>query len=56
VIGHSIALPPEIKRWVVQTFLSAGSRAILVPRLGDWKVAPTRRLESLRYGGNVKMS
>jgi len=39
---------------VAQTFLSAGSRDILVPcfwrqATGDWKVPRTRRLESLRY-------
>jgi hypothetical protein len=39
---------------VAQTFLSAGSRDIPVPcfqsaRTGDWKVARTRRLESLRH-------
>jgi hypothetical protein len=36
---------------VAQTFLSAGSRDIPVPRseTGGWKTAPTRRLESLRY-------
>ena len=53
--GRILALPPEIERVVAQhsclrvhgTFLSRG--------WGDWKVAPTRRVESLRYGGGVKM-
>jgi len=38
---------------VAQTFLSGGSRDFPVPCFlsgtGDWKVATTRRLESLRY-------
>ena len=42
---------------VAQTFLSAGSRDFPVPCFhsgtGDWKVARTRRLESLRYRRNL---
>ena len=38
-------------------FLSAGSQDFPVPCFGagtgDWKVARTRRLDSLRYGRNV---
>jgi len=44
-----------MQRGVAQTFLSAGSRDFPVPcfhaGIGDWKVARTRRLESLRYRG-----
>jgi len=46
-----------MQRGVARTFLSAGSRDFPVPCFhagtGDWKVARTRRLESLRYRGGV---
>jgi len=48
-----LLVAPPMPGDVAQTFLSAGPRDFPVPCFrsgtGDWKVARTRRLESLRY-------
>jgi len=50
------ARAPYRQAAVAQTFLSAGSRDFPVPYsrsgTGDWKVARTRRLESLRHNAH----
>jgi len=53
-------LPFAFAATVAQTFRSAGSRDFPVPSsrsgTGDWKVARTRRLESLRYGCSLALA